>query len=200
MCIRDRSQAASGAGLGLSAGGAAVSTNQASNQNFYANQGIMGQGFGGAMQGQSGMMSGLNQQYQNELQAWNAENQASSSMWGGIGNMVGTGIGAYAASSKDYKKNKKPIKKGAGLAAVKGLDVESWDYKPGHGDGGSHVGPYAEDFKRETGKGDGKRINLQDALGITMKAVQDLDDKVEAMSRGKRRAPVTVNSSSEEVA
>lgn len=194
------SQAASGAGLGLSAGGAAVGTNQAANQNFYANQGIMGQGYGAAMQGQSGMASGLNQQYQNEMQAWNAQNQAEGAMWQGIGQLGMSAATLAMMSSKDAKKNKKPVKKGKALAAVKGLDVESWDYKPGMGDGGSHIGPYAEDFKRETGKGDGKTINVVDALGVTMKAVQDLDDKIEGMSGGKRQRPRTINSSAEEVA
>lgn len=194
------SQAAAGAGLGLSAGGAAVNTNQASNANFYANQGIMGQGYGGAMQGQAGMASGLNQQYQNEMQAWNAQNQASGALWQGVGQLGMSAATLAMTSSKKAKQNKKPVKKGKALAAVKGLDVESWDYKPGMGDGGSHIGPYAEDFKRETGKGDGKTINVVDALGVTMKAIQDLDDKVEAMSGGKRRRPLTINSSAEEVA
>lgn len=194
------SQAAAGAGLGLSAGGAAVNTNQASNANFYANQGIMGQGYGGAMQGQAGMASGLNQQYQNEMQTWNAQNQASGALWQGVGQLGMSAATLAMMSSKKAKQNKKPVKKGKALAAVKGLDVESWDYKPGMGDGGSHIGPYAEDFKRETGKGDGKTINVVDALGVTMKAIQDLDDKVEAMSGGKRRRPLTINSSAEEVA
>ena len=82
-------------------------------------------------------------------------------------------------SSEDYKTDKKKIGKSA-LEGIKNMRVENWKYKDGVGDGGGveHTGTYAEDFKRETGKGDGKSIPIGDAIGVTMKAVQELDEKV----------------------
>jgi len=60
-------------------------------------------------------------------------------------------------------------------------------------DEGHHIGTYAQDFKQATGQGDGHTINLQDAVGLTMKAVQDLDKKVEQMAKpqglGKQNRP-----------
>jgi hypothetical protein len=70
------------------------------------------------------------------------------------------------------------------LRGLRRLDVEEWRYKDGISDGKRHVGPYAEDFKREF-DGDGKTIGFQDAIGVTMKAVQDLADKVDRLE-GKR--------------
>ena len=38
-----------------------------------------------------------------------------------------------------------------------------------------------------TGKGDGTSIPIVDAIGVTMKAVQELDQKVEKLGRGLAR-------------
>ena len=112
-------------------------------------------------------------------------------MWGGIGQLAGT-VGTMAlASSEEYKTDKKQIGDSA-LDAVKNMPVESWKYKreaqgkdlgPGviPPDDKTHVGTYAEDFQRETGMGDGKSIPVGDAIGVTMKAIQELDQKVERM-------------------
>lgn len=185
------SQAAASAGLGLQAGGMAQggSLNAAANQR--ANVGIMGQGFGAAMQGYSNQANTLNQQYQNQLSAWSANQQAAGNMWGGIGQLAGT-VGTMAlASSEEYKTDKKQIGDSA-LDAVNNMPVESWKYKrEAQGkdlgpsvippDDKTHVGTYAEDFQRETGMGDGKSIPVGDAIGVTMKAIQELDQKVERM-------------------
>lgn len=193
------SQAAAGAGLGLTAGNSAQSGSLNAAQNARANTGIMSQGFGGAMQGYGNQANILNQQYQNELTAWSANQQATSGMWSGLGSAVGSGIGMYMASSKDYKTDKKKIEASA-LKAIKEMPVESWKYKddaqkmdrgPGvmPADDKPHVGTYAEDFKRETGMGDGKSIPVQDAIGVTMKAIQELDQKVERMGLPKSAGP-----------
>lgn len=91
---------------------------------------------------------------------------------------------ASAFSSKDYKTNKKSIPEGKAIKGIKNLDVEQWDYKRGISDGKRHIGAYAEDFKRQFGIGDGKTINMQDAIGVTMKAIQDLSKEVETLRRG----------------
>lgn len=65
------------------------------------------------------------------------------------------------------------------------MPVEQWKYKDGMGDGGEHIGPYAEDFQAATGKGDGATIPVVDAIGVTMKAVQELNQKVDKIA-GKK--------------
>ena len=183
-------------GSGLGAAGAAVNVGNsvlAGQQQAFgssmAGVGIMGQGFQGAMAGQSGMASTLNQQYSNQLNAWSANRQAaaqeSAGFWGGIGTAAGAAM--MFASSKDLKDNKRPID-GSALQAIKGMPVEAWDYKPGAGDGGSHIGPYAEDFQAATGMGDGKAIAVQDMLGLQLKAIQELGAMIENIGTGSRRA------------
>lgn len=190
-------QSAQAASLGLSAGNSALAGAQGANSQFLQSTGIMGQGYQGAMSGYANMANILNQQYQNQLQAWSANQQAAASGISGIVGGIGTGLGAYAAlkSSKEVKTKKKPVK--GALEAINGLLVESWEYKkevqgkarPGviPPDNKRHVGPYAEDFKRETGAGDGKTIPIQDAIGLTMKAVQELDQKVEKLAKKEER-------------
>ncbi|HEY8354290.1 MAG TPA: tail fiber domain-containing protein [Methylophilaceae bacterium] len=186
-------QSAQAASLGLAAGNSALAGAQGAHGAFMGNTQIMGQGFQGAMYGNTSMANILNQQYQNQLQAWAANKQATASGIGGIAGAIGQGIGAYLgySSSKAKKTDKKPVK--GALQAIKGLPVESWKYKPeAQGkappgvippDDKRHIGPYAEDFKKQTGLGDGKTIPLQDAIGITMKAIQELDEKLERLER-----------------
>ena len=111
--------------------------------------------------------------------------QASSSMWGGIGQLAGMGTMAFAMSSKDFKEDKQPVD--GALDAIESMPVEKWKYKEGIADESSHIGPYAEDFKEKTGLGDGKTINLVDGLGLTMKAVQELSEKVDTLSTNKKQ-------------
>ena len=109
-----------------------------------------------------------------------AQQQANASSASGIGSIVGLGLSMF--SSKKLKENKKPVKEGAGIAALRKMPVEEWDYKKGVADESRHIGPYAEDMQKATGRGDGKTIAVQDAIGVTMKAVQDLDAKVTKIS------------------
>ena len=145
--------------------------------------GAISSGFSGAMQGQNQKGSLLNTQYQQQLQAYQADQQASASLWGGLGSLAGLAL----VSSKDAKENKKPVERSL-LEAVEKMPVEEWDYKQGKGDGGSHVGPYAEDFQKETGKGDGKTINVVDAIGVTMGAIKELSAKVDKIAGPKSRS------------
>jgi hypothetical protein len=81
------------------------------------------------------------------------------------------------------KKDKEPIARGEALNAVRSMPIERWTYKSGISDEGRHVGPYAEDFSRQTGTGNGKAINVQDAIGVALGAIKDLDARIEALSR-----------------
>ncbi|MRX32799.1 tail fiber domain-containing protein [Aminobacter sp. MDW-2] len=175
-------QSAQAASLGLSAGGSAVGLNQGTNAQYLASTDIMGSGFKGQMAGYQGQGQLLNAQYGNQIAAWDAGNRAKAANASGIGSFIG-GIAGLFASDENAKEDKAAIPEGDALDAVNSMPVEEWTYKEGVGDGGRHVGPYAQDFQEATGKGDGKTIAVQDALGITMKAVQDLDGKVEKIAQ-----------------
>lgn len=137
--------------------------------------GAVSSGGSAALSGYGQQGSLLNTQYQNQLQSYQAGQSALGGLFGGIGALAGAFI-----SSKDFKHEKTPSK--GNLEAVQKMPVEEWTYKPGMGDEGRHVGPYAEDFKAATGRGDGKSIPIQDMMGVTMGAVQELGKKVDDLS------------------
>jgi len=185
--------AAAGAAGSVSASGTALSGNQATNSQALAAPGIMSQGYSGAMQGYAGMGSTLTQQYGLQLDAWKAQQQANAQGAAGIGSFLGGVASMFSfPSDENVKHDKEEIGDGKALDAVNNMPVTEWTYDEGVGDGGRHVGPMAQDFQRETGKGDGKSIAVQDAIGILMKATQDLDRKVDRMANviGLGDAPV----------
>lgn len=169
-------------GLSTGAGSAAMQTTAGNNAQAAGLSSIMSQGYSGAMSGYGNQANILNAQYGNQLNAWQANQQASSSMWGGIGQVAGM-AGMMMMSSKEYKEDKKPAR--GSLDAVRRMPVGEWKYKDGIADSSEHVGPYAEDFQAATGKGDGRSINVIDAVGVTMGAVQELAKKVDKLSVGK---------------
>lgn len=166
-----------GTGSGVGNSNAALFNNQ-NTPVFQGYQGAMG-GLSGALGAQSGIANVMNMGYQNELAAFNANNAGA----GALGSLAGSALGMYTGggfgSSRDYKENNKQIKSGSALDAVREMPVEKWNYK---GSDQPHVGAYAEDFKRETGMGDGKTISVQDAIGVTMAAIKDLDQKVDRLA------------------
>lgn len=174
------SQATSTLGLGVSAGSSAAGTAISGASSANSAYSTLANGYSGAMSGWSGMTSGLNQQFQNQLAAAQYNDSASSGLMSGVGSVLGLGLGIWAKSSKDFKTDKEPAD--GSLDAVRKMPVERWTYKPGIADGGRHIGPYAEDFKKATGSGDGKTINMIDAIGVTMGAVQELADKVDKLA------------------
>lgn len=138
--------------------------------------GAASSGFGGAMQGYGQQGQLLNADFSNRMQAWQANQGAIGSLGGALGSVAGLIFG----SSKDIKHDKKPAT--GNLEAVESMPVEQWTYNAGEGDGGTHVGPYAEDFQATTGRGDGKTINVIDAIGVTMGAVKELAGKVDKLA------------------
>lgn len=170
-------------GLGLNSGNSAAGNMNAANAQWQGNNAIMGQGFAGQMQGYAGQASTLNSLYGNQLNAWAAENQQSSAnasgLMSGIGSIAGMAMSYF--SSKDLKTDKKPVE--GALDALEKMPVEQWRYKDGVEDGGEHIGPYAEDFHAATGKGDGTSIPVQDAIGVTMGAIQELAQKVDRIEK-----------------
>lgn len=163
----------------------------AANQQSLAANNIMNTGYAGALSGYQGQASTLGNLYGQQLNAWSAQQQADAAETSGIYGALGTGIGLLSggtkpwvfSSSKEIKEDKAPIADGEALTAIESMPVERWRYMPGIEDGGEHIGPYAEDMQRVTGLGDGKGIAVQDAIGLTMKAVQDVSKKVDRISQ-----------------
>lgn len=172
---------AQAASLGLSAGSSAIGLNQGTNAQYLASTDIMGSGFKGQMGGYAGQAATLNQQYSSQIDAWKAEQQIKSANAAGIGEAIG-GIAGLFFSDEDLKTDKTELPEGTALNAVMEMPVEEWTYKPGVADEGRHIGPYAQDFVEATGKGDGRTIAAQDAIGVTMAAVQDLNAKVDRIA------------------
>ena len=134
-------------------------------------------GFQGAMSGYKQQGSLLNTQYDQQMQAWNANQQAGSSFWGGVGTLVGS-----FPSDEEIKSNKTPPKNSP-RRSIDQMRVEEWDYNPGEGDGKRHIGTYAQDFQKATGMGDGRSIDVIDAVGVTMGAVKEISSDLKALSK-----------------
>lgn len=136
-------------------------------------------GFQGAMSGYTAQGNLLNQDYQNRMQAWSADQQSQASLLGGLGQLAGFAF----MSSRKVKENKRPPERSL-LKQVREAPVEQWKYKDGVEDGGEHIGSYAEDVSRASG---GTRpsthINVMDEIGTTKGAVQELDKQVQGMAR-----------------
>lgn len=167
------------------AAGAAANPSLAANAQWMQTPGIVAGGYNSAIGAYGQQASGLNDLYRSNIGLYNTQSELSAANSAGFGNFlgtaVGTGAGLYALSDKDAKRDRKKVDQGEGLEAVEKMPVESYRYKEGVEDGGaeSHVGPMAQDYQAATGRGDGKTINLQDAIGVTMQAVKDLSAKVD---------------------
>lgn len=173
-------------GLGLGAGSDAIGLAQRNQQLFNGSTGIVNAGYAGAMSGYQGMSNSLNNLYGNQLSAWQAQNQQNAQKASGLGSFLGGVAGiasSFLPSDKNLKTNKRRLRAGAGLEAVNSMPIDTWKYKPGVADEGEHIGTYAQDFKKATGKGDGKTIPVVDAVGISMKAIQDLSKEVKNIER-----------------
>lgn len=185
--------AANAYGITLAGGNNAVSNGAASNNMALQNAAGMNQGFNTAINGNQSAGNLLLGQYGAQVNAWNAQQAADAQSSAGLGSMLGQFAGSAGGSSlikagisyfssKKIKTNKQPIKDAEILEEVKSLPVEQWDYKEGEGDGGRHVGPYAEDVRQKFGDKaapGGKAIDVISMNGITLSAVKALAKKVD---------------------
>lgn len=140
--------------------------------------------FAGNIAGQYATDRRLMDQYNYQAALQSAANRAqrTAGIFGALGTGVGTGVGIAAAggafSSKSAKENVTHIDNEKILNGVKMLHVDGWNYiheiDP---NADPHIGPYAEDFKEQFGVGDGKTINVIDALGVLFASVQALEKR-----------------------
>jgi len=65
------------------------------------------------------------------------------------------------------------------LTKLADLPVASWRYKSEE-ESARHIGPFAEDFQRLFGLGDGETISMVDAQGVALAAIQGLKESLDA--------------------
>ena len=117
------------------------------------------------------------------------------------GNAASQGQGLAAFSAEELKdiegperRKRKAISTKDILEAVKRLDIRAWKYKnEAQGalglDGARHVGPMAGDWQREMTRatrgpiGDGLTINMTDAVGASLAAIQAMGKKIDTLER-----------------
>ena len=142
-------------------------------------------GYQGAMSGYGQQANILNADYEQQMKTYQANQSNTMGLMSGLGSIAGLMI------SDENAKTDKAAATGS-LGAVRNMRVDTWKYKPEYGDPAEHTGTYAQDFQRETGMGDGRSIPVVDAIGITMGAVKELADKVDALGavrpNGRRKA------------
>ena len=123
----------------------------------------------------------------------------SKNQFGVVGEDSGSGIGVYGSSATGYagyfagkvaatayltvsdrnaKTDFKPIDGAAVLELVGRLPITSWAFKDDRGT--RHIGPMAQDFHAAFGLSgeDDKHINLSDAAGVSLAAIQELTERL----------------------
>lgn len=120
--------------------------------------------------------------YNQQMQKYNADQASAGGMWQGVSQAAGM-VGSLAAKcSRDYKEDDGPATRI--LDVVNRIPVRTWRYKAEHErEQPLHIGPYAEDWHRETGLGDGKTISLIDMMGVCLRALQELSKQVSDLER-----------------
>lgn len=179
-------------GTSLAQAGMGVGAGQAAQGTMGAQTGQMA----GAMAPATSLMQGASGAYggavQGGLGRFNAEAQSNqyeaSSMGSNIGTIATIVGGLAMMSSKKSKKNVKPVDDDAALEAMREVPVKEWDYKPGQGDGGHHVGPMAEDMQAAAGDQvapGGQQIDVISNLGMQHAAIRALDKRMQAFESGE---------------
>ncbi len=160
----------------LNAGNAAGNNMQQPGQNYLAG---MGMGAGTMMQGRQLYQGGLTNALNGQMNLY-GQQQSQANPWM---QLAGMGLGAYF-SSKQLKTKTGNVDAEAVSRDVARIPVDRWQYKPGAGDGGEHVGPYAEDMaKRGAATPDGKAIDVISALGLNLAAVKGLSQRLNKLEQ-----------------
>ncbi|MBV5291307.1 MAG: tail fiber domain-containing protein [Curvibacter lanceolatus] len=141
-----------------------------------------GYGLAAQVAGQMGTnatgMYGQQANYQTQAQ------QAQNGLWGSLGTIGGMALSAWAKSDVNAKEDIQPVDGNQALQAIRKIPISKWNYKPGEGDGGEHVGPMAQDVQSQLGDQvapGGKAIDLISMNGIAMAAIKALDKKVSSI-------------------
>jgi hypothetical protein len=131
-----------------------------------------------------------NNQFNAQMNAYNqaqqSRNATTGALAGTFGSIAGAALPFIFSSDEDMKRDMRPVDAEAVLDMVRMMPTSEWSYKPeaqAMGQpGGRHIGPMAQDFRRITGKGDGRSIPVVDAFGMLLTATKALADKVERVA------------------
>lgn len=146
------SQAMGNIGSGLQLGGQIASPflgafgggNNSSNNPY----GVAGGGFGGGLYGGDNVGGGA----------------SKPSGWAKAGKIAGSVLPWLSLlSDRNAKEDITPLDPKRVSKGLKNLDLYTWKYK---GDDTKHMGPMAQDFKKQFGVGDGRTIHLADVMGV----------------------------------
>lgn len=138
-------------------------------------QGLYDTGSKAGMSMGENMASVLANQAKLAYEGQNADNQHSEGIWGAIGGGAGALAGLAAFSSAALKTYDSTPSTEDILNNVRELSLEKWKYK---GIDQKFLGAYAEEFTDRFGVGDGKTINMVDAIGVLLGAIKELDKKI----------------------
>ncbi len=129
------------------------------------------QAFGIEANAEIGLTNAAGQERIRAEQRASAKKQARNSI---IGSVIG--IGAMFLSDENMKVSKRSVSL---LDKLKKVRVEKWKYV---GEDADHIGPYAQEFNDAFGLGqdDNSQISVIDALGVTLGAVKELSERVNA--------------------
>ena len=119
----------------------------------------------------------LNQNIANQNAAAADKKGQTAGAAGGLGSAA---ILAGMFCSHKFKHENEPCEDV--LDKVCDLTVERWKYK---GDATPHLGPYAEEFKALFGVGTDHIISTVDAVGVCLKAIQELRAEVQELREAK---------------
>lgn len=164
-------------GGALNAGNAAGNNMQQPGSNYLAG---MNQGANLIGQGRQLYQSGLGTALYGQGNLYNnAQNQENPWM-----TLLGAGLGAFFKSSRDMKVKTGDVDAKAVSRSVATIPVDRWKYKKGEGDGGEHIGPYAEDMSKQgAATPDGKAIDVISALGLNLAATKGLSQRVAKLEK-----------------
>lgn len=187
------SNQATSAGVALNSGNASVSNAGIPLAQAQAATQSMGQGFNTAIQGNNS----AGQLYAQAAQIDQSASGSDNAIWGALGGVAGQFAGSSAGSSliskglmalsdENLKHDITPASSEDALAAVEKTPVSKWTYDKGVADGGTHIGPMAQDVQKNMGDKvapGGKQIDLVSMNGITMAAVKELSKKVDRIGK-----------------
>ena len=171
--------------LANSAGTSAVNVGLADAQNGRAGLSVYGAGVDAATRGLTNSANILQNQYNGQVQAAQANQQSNDNAWGGIGSLVGAGISAW--SDQNIKKNIKPVDDDEMLEGIEKTPIKNWQYdanKVAGLDSLKHVGGMAQDLQKNLGDevSDGKKVDIISAIGANMAATRALSKKVDELA------------------
>jgi hypothetical protein len=166
----------------------AVNVGLSDANNVRANTSTMQNGFSTAMQGYTNQANILNNQYQNQLSAYNTQQQGASSSTAAIGTIAGAAM--MMMSDENVKTDIKDYDENAALSGLKKVNVKEWKYdknKVKDMDDKPHLGAMAQDYQKAFGDkvSDGKTVDIISAIGLNLAATKALSDKVDQIVKGK---------------